>query len=122
MSQTPFSLDRFDERARTAIQMPVQTGAMAIVWFVSWKWVAPLLGIQKLDPGDFFQSIASIVAVVTSGGEPSQTVIGTIAGFILWMLPVFVALCGVAAISAALWYAVGRLTSPSVATDTGGDD
>lgn len=125
MSQAPSPLARFtvkDERARIAVQMLSQTAMAAIVWAVAWRWVAPLLGVQVLNLTEFVQSLVSVTLAMTlSGVEPSQSLVEIAAGFFLWMLPVFVILCGAATISAALWYLVGRLIEPSAAPDAGGD-
>jgi hypothetical protein len=125
MSQIPARLARFsvtDERARTTLQMLSQTVMAGVVWVVSWRWVAPLLGVQVLDPGEIVQAMSSFAAATTLPGvEPSRTLTEIMAGFFLWMAPGFVALFGVATISAALWYVVGRLIEPSAAAETEGE-
>jgi hypothetical protein len=125
MSHIPARLARFsvtDERARTTLQMLSQTVMAAVLWVVSWKVVAPLLGVQVLGPGEVMRAMSSVaVAVTVPGVEQSRSLIEIMAGFVIWTVPAFVALFGVATISAALWYAVGRLIEPSAVPDAGGE-
>lgn len=124
MSSLP-RLARFsvtDERARTTLQWLSQTVMAAVMWGVLWKWVAPLLGVRVLGPGEVVQAMSSVaLAVTVPGVEQSRSLIEIWAGFTVWTFPVFVGLCGVATISAALWYVVGRLIEPSAVPDAGGE-
>lgn len=111
-----------DERARTTLQMLSQTGMMVVVWVVSWKVAAPLLGVRVLDLDEFMRAVSSVTAaIVLPGVEPSRSLVEIAFGFVLWTVPIFAALCGTATIAAALWYAVGRLIEPPAATDAGGE-
>jgi hypothetical protein len=126
MSQTPPPLAGItvrDERARTTLQLLAQSGLMAVGWVVLWKWVAPLLGVRVLDLGEFMQALTLYAYAIApvGGGAPSQSLIEIMAGFLFWTFPVFVGLCGIATLSAALWYVVGRLIEPSTTADAGGD-
>jgi hypothetical protein len=125
MSQIPARLARFsvtDERARTTLQMLSQTVMAAVVWVVSWKWFAPMIGVRVLDPGEVIQAMSSVAAGVTLPGvEPSWTLTEIMAGFFLWTVPGFVALFGIATVLSALWYGVGRWIRSSAATETGGE-
>ena len=126
MSQTPSPLAGItvkDKRARTTLQLLAQTGMMAVGWVVLWKWVAPLLGVRVLDLGEFMQALTVYAYAIApvGGGAPSQSLIEIMTGFLFWTFPVFVALCGIATLSAALWYVVGRLIDPLAATDAGGE-
>jgi hypothetical protein len=125
MSQIPARLARFsvtDERARTTLQMLSQTVMAAVMWVVSWKWFAPLVGVQVLDPSETMQAMSSVaLAIIAPGVEQSRSLIEIWAGFVIWTFPAFVALFGVATISAALWYGVGRLIEPSAVPDAGGE-
>jgi hypothetical protein len=124
MSTLP-RLTRFsvtNERARTTLQMLSQTVMAGVLWVVSWEWLAPMIGVRVLDPGEVGQVMSSFAAATISPGvEPSRTLIEIMVGFYLWSLPVFVALFGVVTISAASWYVVGRLIGPSAAAETGGE-
>jgi hypothetical protein len=125
MSQSPSALARFsitDERARATVQMFSQTVMAAVVWVVSWKVVAPMIGVRVLAPGEFFQAMSSVAAALTfSGVEPSRSLVEIMAGFLFWTVPIFVALGGIATISTGLWCVVGRLIESSAEPDTGGE-
>lgn len=129
MSQTPPSPDlgRFtvrDERARTTLQLLSQTAAMTVMWIVSWKWLAPTLGVRVLNPIELFQTLSTaVVPTILTGGTASASlsVAELMIGAAIWMFPIVAGVFGVATISAALWYGVGRLIDPPAATDTGGE-
>ena len=128
MSQTPPSPDlgRFtvkDERARTTLQLLSQTAAMTVMWVVSWKWLAPMLGVRVVNPIELFQTLsAAVVPAVLTGASASSppTIAGLVLGTAIWMFPIVAGGLGMATISAALWYVVGRLIDLSAAPDTGG--
>jgi hypothetical protein len=129
MSQTPLSSDlgRFtvrDERARTTLQLLSQTAAMTVMWVVTWKWLAPMLGVRVLNPIELFQTLsAAVVPAVLAGGSASASlsVAELMLGAAIWTFPIIVGVFGIATISAALWYVVGRLIDPPAATDAGGE-
>ena len=129
MSQTPPSPDlgRFtvkDERARTTLQLLAQTGAMTIMWVMSWKWLAPMLGVRVLNPIELLQTLtAAVVPAILTGtsASASLSVVELMLGATIWTFPIVAGIFGMATISAALWYVVGRLIDPPASTEMGGE-
>ena len=129
MSQTPPSPDlgRFtvkDERARTTLQLLAQTGAMTIMWVMSWKWLAPMLGVRVLNPIELLQTLtAAVVPAILTGtsASASLSVVELMLGATIWTFPIVAGIFGMATISAALWYGVGRLIDPPASTEMGGE-
>ena len=129
MSQTPPSPDfgRFtvrDERARTTLQLLSQTAAMTVMGVVSWKWLAPMLGVRVLNPIELFQTLsAAVVPAIFTGtsASASLSVVELMLGTVIWTFPIVAGVFGIATVSAALWYVVGRFIDPPAATEAGGE-
>jgi hypothetical protein len=133
MSQTPPSPDlgRFtvrNERARTTLRLLSQTGMMAVTWVVGWTLLAPVLSVRVLNPIELFNALSTmavpaIVSAVVSGASTSSSlsIVELMLGSAIWMLPIFVGVLGIATITSALWYVVGRFADSSAATDAGGE-
>lgn len=97
---------------------------MTVLWVVSWKWFAPMLGVRVLNPIELFQTLsAEVVPAIFTGTSASASisVVELMLGAAIWMFPIAAGVLGVATLSAALWYVVGRLIDPSAAADTGGE-
>lgn len=95
------------------MRMLAMAGGMIAAWGVAWKFIAPFIGVQPLNPGEAVQSLTIIAGALTTGGEAGVTLIGTSFGLMLWMLPVFVALYAMAAIVSGIGCVVSRFTGTS---------
>lgn len=118
-----------DERARATLRLLSQTDIMAVTWVVGWTLLAPALSVQVLNPIELFNTlsttvVSAIVTPVVSGASASSSlsIVELMLGSAIWMLPIFVGMFGIATITSALWYVVGRFDDSSAATDVGGED
>jgi hypothetical protein len=141
MSQTPPTLARLsamNERARTTLRIGKRTVMFGMAWLLSSELVAPVLGVEVVNPVEVAQAMFGPTtpshpagagigmpltpSMVADAMLPSvQSIIELTLGMSIWMFGAMAALSGVATIGAALWYVAGRFTGPSAASDTGGE-
>jgi hypothetical protein len=138
MSQSHSRCSQFSlgERARVPVQFLSRTIGMTALWAMMWKVVAPMVGVRVVGPVEAFSNLfesllqsvmASLpsVAGTGAGAAAGGSLLGPAVQFafilLLWLLPVCVALSGVATFWTAVEYGVDRVAGPPAVAATGGE-
>jgi hypothetical protein len=133
MSQSHSRCSQFSlsDRARVPVQFLSQTIGMMALWAMTWKVVAPMVGVRvvgAVEASNLTESVLQSVmtslpsvagtgagAGAAAGGSLIEPAVQFAFVFLLWLFPVCVALCGAATVWTAIEYGVDRVAGPPAA-------